>query len=213
MRLKPVALLAATGALLGLAACSDTLPDPRTSKQPVVTQVTSLHAVRFAPDGFQVSDAEEARLLDFLAEMRLRESDRVLVELPQRAGGGDVATRRTLALMQLLARNGVDTKPFAPKESGGQIVRVAVERIGLNAPADCPDWPENRDFEAFVNDTHPNHGCATANNFAVMLANPRDALEGRTLGPADAERAGLGVAAYRQGLNLPFEPLPDVTGD
>jgi pilus biogenesis lipoprotein CpaD len=208
MPLKPLTLLAAGAALLGLAACSEALPDPRQPKQPVVTQVTSLHAVRFAPEGVEVSEAERQRLLNFLAEMRLRESDRVLVELPAGAAGSDVATRRALALMELLGRNGVAAKPFTPNESGARVIRVGVERIGLNAPADCPEWPEFRDLEAFVNDVHPNYGCATANNFAVMLANPRDAVEGRALGPADAERLSRGVAAYRQGLNLPFESLP-----
>lgn len=216
------ALLAAA-ALSTLAACSDSLPEPYQPKQPQVTQVTSLHAVRFAPEGFQVSPAERQRLLDFLARLGLRQGDRVMVELPPAAeggevaggevAGGDVAGRRALAVMQLLARAGIATEPFAMTEAGGRVLRVGVERVAVNAPADCPDWPEARDFGAFVNDSLPNFGCADANNFAAMLANPRDAVEGRPLGPADAERLTLGLRAYRQGKNLPFEPLPASMGD
>ncbi|OAB55556.1 hypothetical protein AY600_08540 [Phormidium willei BDU 130791] len=221
------ALLAAA-ALSTLAACSDSLPEPYQPKQPQVTQVTSLHAVRFAPEGFQVSPAERQRLLDFLARLGLRQGDRVMVELPPAAAGGevagrdvagrdvagrDVAGRRALAVMQLLARAGIAAEPFAMTEAGGRVLRVGVERVAVNAPADCPDWPEARHFGAFVNDSLPNFGCAAANNFAAMLANPRDAVEGRPLGPADAERLTLGLRAYRQGKNLPFEPLPASMGD
>jgi pilus assembly protein CpaD len=205
---KILSLTTAAAALLALAACADTFPEPREPKAPVVQQMTSLHAVRFAPEGFQLSEAEAGQLLAFLAEMRLRESDRVLVEVPAGAAAGDPAYRRALAVMQFLARNDVQPKPFSLPEAGAQVLRVGVERIALHAPADCPDWPVGMDFEEFVNDGHPNHGCATANNFAVMLANPRDAVEGRELGPIDTERMTLGVTTYRKGDNLPYQPLP-----
>lgn len=209
---KPLTALLAGAALAGLAACAETLPEAYTAKAPVVTQVTSLHAVRFAPEGVRLSEAEQQRLLGFLEEMRLREGDRILVELPAGVQPGDVANARALAVMQFLARNDLRGAPFTPRESGGQLLRVGVERVAVNAPADCPDWSAPRDFEAFVNGVHPNHGCANANNFAVMLANPRDAVEGRPLAPADAERSALGAAAYRAFENIPFDPLPQ-SGD
>lgn len=205
-------LLAAT-ALASLIACSEVLPEPRMTKEPAITQVTSLHAVRFAPEGFQVSPAEWERLVDFLIGLRLREGDKVMVELPATSDGRDLPARRALAVMQLLAREGIATEPFALTEPGGQVLRVGVERVALNAPADCPDWPDARDFDAFVNDSLPNFGCANANNFSAMLANPRDAVEGRTLDDADTERLTLGLRAYRLRQSLPFVPLPYSEGD
>ena len=205
-------LLAAT-ALASLVACSEVLPEPRMTKEPAVTQVTSLHAVRFAPEGFQVSPAEWERLIDFLIGLRLREGDKVMVELPATSDGRDLAARRTLRVMQLLAREGIAAEPFALTEPGGQLLRVGVERVALNAPADCPDWPDARHFDAFVNDALPNFGCANANNFSAMLANPRDAVQGRALEYADTERLTLGLRAYRLRQNLPFVPLPYSEGD
>ncbi|WP_375593039.1 CpaD family pilus assembly lipoprotein [Algihabitans albus] len=205
-------LLAAT-ALASLIACSEVLPEPRMTKEPAVTQVTSLHAVRFAPEGFQVSPAEWDRLIDFLIGLRLREGDKVMVELPATSDGRDLAARRALGVMQLLAREGIAAEPFALTEPGGQLLRVGVERVALNAPADCPDWPDARHFDAFVNDALPNFGCANANNFSAMLANPRDAVEGQTLDDADTERLTLGLRAYRLRQSLPLVPLPQSAGD
>ncbi|WP_119166818.1 CpaD family pilus assembly lipoprotein [Algihabitans albus] len=210
---KTFSPLLAAAAVAALVACSEVLPEPRMTKEPQITQVTSLHAVRFAPEGFQVSPAEWDRLVDFLLDLRLREGDRIMVELPMTSDGRDLAGRRALAVMQLLARQGIVAEPFALTEPGGQVLRVGVERVAVNASADCPDWPEARDFGAFVNDALPNFGCASANNFAVMLANPRDAVEGRALSRADVERVTLGLRAYRVGKNLPFEPLPYSEGD
>lgn len=205
-------LLAAT-ALASLVACSEVLPEPRMTKEPAVTQVTSLHAVRFAPEGFQVSPAEWERLIDFLIGLRLREGDKVMVELPATSDGRDLAARRALGVMQLLAREGIAAEPFALTEPGGQLLRVGVERVALNAPADCPDWPDARHFDAFVNDALPNFGCANANNFSAMLANPRDAVEGQALDDADTERLTLGLRAYRLRQSLPLVPLPQSAGD
>lgn len=210
---RTIPSLLAVAALAALAACSEVLPEPRLTKEPQVTQVTSLHAVRFAPEGSQVSSAEWDRLVDFLLDLRLREGDRILVEFPMSSDGRDLQRRRALMVMQFLAREGISADPFALAESGGQVLRVGVERVAINAPADCPDWPEPRNFGAFVNDSLPNFGCASANNFAVMLANPRDAVEGRALSKADVERLTLGLRAYRIGKNLPFEPLPYSEGD
>lgn len=205
--------LLVAAAAMTVAACSDVLPEPRMTKEPQVTQVTSLHAIRFAPEGTQISSAEWNRLVDFFLGLRLREGDRILVELPAASDGRDLAGRRALSVMQRLARDGIFAEPFALTELGGQLLRVGVERVAVNAPADCPDWPEPRSFGAFVNDSLPNFGCASAHNFAVMLANPRDAVEGRALSKVDAERVTLGLRAYRAGENLPFDPLPYSEGD
>jgi pilus assembly protein CpaD len=209
---KLIAPLAAL-ALLGLAACAETLPEAHTAKAPVVTQVTSLHAVRFAPEEVRLSEAERQRLLTFLERMRLRQGDRLLVELPDYAEAGELGSQRALAVMQFLVRHDLSAEPFSLPESGAQMLRVGVERVGLNAPADCPDWASTRDFDAFVNGVHPNFGCANANNFAVMLADPRDAVEGRPLAPADAERSVRALATYRAFQNIPLDPLPTSGSD
>lgn len=45
----------------------------------------------------------------------------------------------------------------------------------------------------------PNFGCATQHNLAAMVADPRDLVEPRALGPSDATRRAVVLGQYEQG--------------
>ena len=49
----------------------------------------------------------------------------------------------------------------------------------------------------FNNQPHPNLGCSTATNLGLMVADPRDLMRGRPIGPMDGEFAAKGVFDYR----------------
>ena len=45
----------------------------------------------------------------------------------------------------------------------------------------------------------PNHGCATQNNLAAMVADPADLVGPKTMTPADAGRRNTVLEKYRAG--------------
>ena len=77
--------------------------------------------------------------------------------------------------------------------------RVDVSFIAYQAHvAACGDWSENLSFTA-DNLTPKNFGCATRQNIAAMVADPRDLLGPRRFDPADATRAAVVLDNYEQG--------------
>jgi pilus biogenesis lipoprotein CpaD len=76
-------------------------------------------------------------------------------------------------------------------------VELVLERYLVTLPG-CPDW-SRRSGTDFANLPHSNFGCATQTNLGLMVAEPRDLLRGRTLGPADGIHQAEGVVRYREG--------------
>jgi pilus assembly protein CpaD len=80
---------------------------------------------------------------------------------------------------------------------GEDSVAVVVKRLAAMPPA-CPDW---RQIGQYDPDNMPmkNLGCANATNLYLMVADPRDLVSGRMLGPADGYEATRSVDTYRSG--------------
>jgi len=62
----------------------------------------------------------------------------------------------------------------------------------------CGDWPESS-AKTYTNRPTWSFGCATQNNLAAMIDNPRDLIEPRRSTPADAQRRDTVFAKYRTG--------------
>jgi type IV pilus biogenesis protein CpaD/CtpE len=67
----------------------------------------------------------------------------------------------------------------------------------------CPPWAY---FPAdhHANAASPYLGCTNRENLRAMAARPADLAAGRMLGPADGERAALGIRVYEEGKIKPF---------
>jgi pilus assembly protein CpaD len=77
--------------------------------------------------------------------------------------------------------------------------RVDISYITYTAKTEpCGDWSENLAFTA-DNLTPRNFGCATRQNVAAMVSDPRDLLGPRRFDPADASRAAVVIDNYEQG--------------
>lgn len=182
-----------------LGACAGALEGPSEAKRPVVQPLVSLHAVHFAPGSAELAPEEARRLTRFVAAAAPQPGDPLLVELPLGSANGGLEARRASAIGASLAALGLPSRSVALTEPGGDRVRVAIEKVALNAPAGCPDWEQTGTLERFGNGVTGNFGCATAANFAAMLERPRDALEGRATGAAPAERLMTRIRLYDLG--------------
>ena len=130
-------------------------------------------------------------------------SVRVFIETDPASTGRELASRRYALLQGHLAALGLAAEPVAagalgePGSAGPGTANVYVGRYATIAPS-CPDWrkPSASDY---TNTQSSNFGCATALNFAQMLANPGDLLRGQRMGPADGARAAIAIKDYREG--------------
>jgi pilus assembly protein CpaD len=84
-------------------------------------------------------------------------------------------------------------------ESAGHDGAVELDFISYAAHTDkCGDW--SQDLAATqANDTSPDFGCSVQQNIAAMVADPRDLMGSRPVGPADATRRGDVVGKYEKG--------------
>tara|TARA_R110002072_G_scaffold35754_28_gene105559 strand:- start:4849 stop:5511 length:663 start_codon:yes stop_codon:yes gene_type:complete len=201
--LVPIAL--ALSSLLVLSGCEQPLQNAPTVNYTQVETVTAIHAVRFGEGQSRLDKSEQQRLYRYLAPLVRAPEDRVLVEWPRETtpGDGSLAAARSQSVQQDLRRIGLQVAAYSPKESRSGRVRVLVERLALYSPGDCLAPKRQPGFsDSFVNGADQKQGCATADNFAKMLANPYDAKRGGVTGPARTERLTTGQQRYDSGAPL-----------
>ncbi len=177
-------------ALLTLAACTPTASywsEAQSPKQNKVEMVRLNHDLRLPASG-ALSPAETAALDDFLARHDIGFGDRVTLAA---AGRSPAAVSSHLRKQGIVAT--AATANAADLPAGA--VRVEVERFVV-VPPNCPDWrkPGTADYG---NTPMSNLGCATAANLGMMLADPRDLIQGRLPGDADGTVAAAAMQRYR----------------
>ncbi len=176
------------------------------------------HTVFFQTDRDNLVGAEQDRLIAFLRAVRPTDRDSIRVEghADERASdlyNLDLASRRMEAVGLFLKDHGIERLDLQASAFGEQApaaegnnerawkknrrVEIVLERYLVTPPA-CPDWSRRTGVD-FANRPHTNFGCATQTNLGLMIANPRDLVRGRTLGPADGVHQAEGVVRYREG--------------
>jgi len=68
----------------------------------------------------------------------------------------------------------------------------------IAVPPECVSWYEGWGSD-LDNNSWPSFGCSQARNLAAQVENPKDLVEGRKLGPADAVTDSAAIARYRAG--------------
>jgi pilus assembly protein CpaD len=209
----PFALLAPTlrGLALGLcllpiAAC-DGDPRPTVSltngadlpeARALIDQIQ--YSVPFEGSALAPSPRELDRLALFLDSHGVRPDDRLhLIAAP---GADAQATQaRFAALARALGDRGLTVTP--PRTTAGLMaatpgtLTVVARRYEIRLP-DCPDWSDPI-IGKWSNQAHSNFGCATATNLGLMVEDPHDLIEGRTLGAMDGRVAARNSRAYLEG--------------
>ncbi|VAW10862.1 Flp pilus assembly protein CpaD [hydrothermal vent metagenome] len=214
-RVAPLSV--AVAASLALAGC--TLPP---SPQTAVPQTGSLQAFqasdrhpievakgkvrleidvpRFSPG---LSPRQTAQIDAFLADYKsLGESD-ITVSVPS-GGRNEGAAMSVLGrLRQHLRSRGIDDKAirytpyYVQRKTTSAPVIVSYQRYYAK-PSPCGNWPDNIAEEP-LNKSYEEFGCATQNNLAAMVANPRDLLVPRVMTASDATRRGITLKKWRLG--------------
>lgn len=190
---------------LVLAACSsgssDMAPPVAATKQLKVDYTELKHSADFVHASAKLAPGEQQQLNAFLDSAGVTPQDHVYVEA---ASDDRLAAERIGSLAHALAQRGIgaqalpsDDHAIAPDQ-----LLVKVERYVVTPPA-CPDWTKSP-FESHDNVVASNFGCATTTNLGLMVADPRDLVVGRTLGPEEGDPAIAGIARYRAGKPKDF---------
>jgi pilus assembly protein CpaD len=113
-----------------------------------------------------------------------------------------------------LAQAGVprDRILVGTRDRAGNDGRVELGYVGYEASTEaCGDWSSNLSFTA-SNRVSANFGCAQQNNLAAEIADPRDLIAPRTIGPGDASRRATVYDNYRQGKPTGATTTADQSG-
>lgn len=198
-RFPLIGAVAFSALALTIAACAPQTSqwsDVEAPKENRVTYVRLSHSVPFRSNEVRLSPAEAAGLGAFIRDRAVGYGDEILLL----GAGSAVGQRRQEAVATAFERAGlrvirnVEMDGITPDPNE---IRIVVGRHVVTPP-ECPNWSKRAD-EDFGNTKSSNIGCATTTNLGLMIANPRDLVEGESTGPADGELAAFRVESYRRG--------------
>lgn len=191
-------------ALLTSAACTPTQSywsEAQAKKENRVEPVRLQHDVRFA-NGTQLSPSEMAQLNGFIARHDIGYGDRVYV-LTDPKTATDSAAQRSTNVVKYMSAHGVKAAVLPSVEAQPGLVRIVVNRYVV-VPPNCPDWSKSATAD-YGNTPMSNLGCSTTANLGLMVADPRELMQGRAAGSADGEGSALAIQRYRTGTITPLE--------
>ncbi|HEY2049954.1 MAG TPA: CpaD family pilus assembly lipoprotein [Caulobacteraceae bacterium] len=188
-----VAALLAGGALAAPRGAPVVSPTSEAPKPLSITLLKLTHEIPFSGETVGVEGRQQADLDTFLASSEARPGDPAYVE----SNGSALGDARAANLAEQLTARGFATQVVRDTNVPPHELRVVLERYIVTAPI-CPDW-SHVSWANFNNKTSSNFGCATSDNLAAMVADPRDLAVGRPLSPDSGEEASRPVARYRAG--------------
>ena len=186
--------LVAAGLLLALAACGPGAAEYTESEAPkqlTLDNATTRVDVRFAPGSSRLAAGDAARLRRLAASGSISPADRVRVSA---AGGPALAAARVNTIAAELLHYRIIASGGSPGAAPADRAVIETGRYMVTLPP-CPNWSKPASI-ASTNTASSNFGCATAVNFARMVASPADLAEGRPVGPVDAIPAAAAVQRY-----------------
>lgn len=200
-------------AFAGLVGCKAADPVSAAFVYPTVnvTPVAFSHTVYFPVDADDIGRGEAARLQQFLDLLPRDQRLSVEVRGHDDHASGFPLSQRARAIEDLLRDRSfasIAISPTGPDDAGAAAggaseprqplehrVQVMVTGYVVELP-DCPNWSRDVAYDP-RNLPLSNLGCANAVSLGLMIADPRDLVEGRSLGTADGVREAEAVVRYR----------------
>ncbi|KAB0682997.1 pilus assembly protein CpaD [Aureimonas leprariae] len=208
---RPVLRLAfALGASL-LAACADrhsievgSVPDDYRTRHPIVVdEDTALLEIPVTSSDIRLSVPAKGRIEDFAGQFRASRSAAMRVLLPAGSANeraAELASRDVVATLRHagVPRDRILLQPYhADGQAGAVPIRLSYATLAAKT-APCGRWPEDLG-ETSENKQYFNFGCASQQNLAAQVADPRDLLGPRGRSPIDAARRTEMLESYRTG--------------
>lgn len=212
--LKSVLRLASVAAVVFAGSCAAPMNDADApspdgaANHPIAVEphYTSIKLSFSAPNAGLLPD-DTAKLDVFVADFLAHGNGAISVSAP----AGRDATATLGYFGERLADMGVPrSRILVGTHSSGKQVEIGY--IAYEAKTDpCGDWSKNLS-ESWDNRTAPNFGCATQQNIAAQVADPRDLIQPRTTDPADAVRRSVVMDNYEKGKITAADKTEDQRG-
>lgn len=190
------------GLLLAVASCGDP-PAPAdpvfadgAANHPITVEPTS-RSVKVAVEGDRIAPADEIPFSGFVSDYLNDGNGAISVSAPREASSQAAVE----GLIDRLVKMGVPRSRIVVgmQETAGYDTRIELSYLTYAAHTDtCGNWTHDAD-ETTDNLPMPDFGCAIQHNIAAMAADPRDLVEPRPMGPADANRRQTIVQTYEKG--------------
>ncbi len=179
-------------------------PDDYRVRHPIlVTRGPHTLKLDIGPEAFGLNERDRAETLAFASRYRKYGEGPVTVMLPAGTANEASAHRALPEIQAVLHKAGIggellDIRAYSPTDG----VPVAPIRISYTAPKavtqPCGLWPDNATGDQ-RNRSYHNFGCASQQNLAAMVADPRDLVGPRPESRAYATRRQTVVEQYGKG--------------
>ncbi len=168
----------------------------------VETDVSTLN-VGVVPGQPGITPSDRAAIEGFAAAWRQRGQGPLTISTPSGSPNDGAAAVALSDVRDLLNSNGVGPAdlaytPYRASGADGSAPLILSFKHYVARPTACGNWTKDAGYDP-SNGLMPNHGCATQNNLAAMVANPADLLGPRQMGPADPGRRNTVLEKYRAG--------------
>ncbi|TWA66350.1 pilus assembly protein CpaD [Azospirillum brasilense] len=192
----PMLLLPLLTGLLGGCAVPQTPPSMPVAQTPAVKALSNAVPFAIDPRSGAITAQERDRVVRTVAGLGRDTTPHVTVTGPLLAAPAQAAA------VSLLGGAGVPVEnvTFAPDQTGAPALQVT-SYVAL-AP-DCQAWSDIYSGW-YQNSPTAALGCSNQRNLALMLADPRDLVQGRETAPADGQRMAGAVQRYRADKVKPF---------
>jgi pilus assembly protein CpaD len=192
---------------LALAGCTPPISewsDAQAPKKLHIDYVRLEHSAAFAPGSADLADGETKELAAFLEQSQVSAQDHLYL---QAAVDDSLVAQRIASLTRQLAPRGVGATMLPPsaKDVPADHMLLVLERYVVTPP-NCPDWTKPAYGSTHSNTMPSNYGCADTTNLGLMVADPRDLVIGRTLGPTEGNPATAAILRYRECKTKPLTP-------
>ncbi|WAJ30129.1 CpaD family pilus assembly protein [Antarcticirhabdus aurantiaca] len=207
-RLAPAAALILTSLVAGCANVHSvevgSVPDDYRTRHPIVVSEADQNLdIPIVRTEGRLSTATRKRIADFANRFRGSGSDALRVELPYGSANAAAAEHVSSQVLEVLRGEGVPssavylTSYHAAGLEGPVPIRLAFSTLVARTER-CGRFPEDLG-STHENKNYFNFGCASQQNLAAQVADPRDLLGPRGVDPIDATRRSDVIDRYRSG--------------
>ena len=151
-------------------------------------------SISLGEDAASAINAARQRIERFAGDYRQRGIGAMVVSTPE--AGAAAGELEAILLRAGIPAANLERRRHQGEEGGGTLSLGFREYAAIASP--CGDFRENLGYNP-NNVLATNFGCASQNNLAAALANPRDLVEARSGDAADSERARGFIQRYRAG--------------
>ena len=197
-------------ALISLSACKTTAefepvqPTSYTERHPIVV-VNDVVAIKVHgdPSGRGLSYGQRNRVRAFIADFKQSGSESLKIRTPSSVANDVIAAAAVADVRRIIERNAIPRSSirmvnYRPRNRRGSSAVILSYRRYDAIASECGAWPESS-TKTSENKPTWSFGCASQNNLAAMIDNPRDLIVPRNGAPTDAQRRDKVFEQYRAG--------------